>query len=94
MWNVAFVWDFIPFFFVVVQHIFLLEQEEYKNEGIDWSNIPFVNNEPLLVRWDKTDSFLDDLIWFNLIYFLFIILSFCFTFFILSFCLYLCGFVL
>ncbi|XP_072166976.1 myosin-IIIb-like [Diadema setosum] len=30
------------------QHIFLLEQAEYVNEGIDWSNIPFVNNEPLL----------------------------------------------
>ncbi|XP_063970526.1 myosin-IIIb-like isoform X1 [Lytechinus pictus] len=30
------------------QHIFLLEQDEYQREGIDWSNIPFVNNEPLL----------------------------------------------
>eukprot|EP00057_Strongylocentrotus_purpuratus_P016460 XP_011670934.1 PREDICTED: myosin-IIIb [Strongylocentrotus purpuratus] len=36
----------LQFFFN--QHIFLLEQDEYKREGIDWSNIPFVNNEPLL----------------------------------------------
>ncbi|XP_071954506.1 myosin-IIIb-like isoform X2 [Antedon mediterranea] len=36
----------LQFFFN--QHIFLLEQEEYKNEGVDWKNIPFVNNQPLL----------------------------------------------
>ncbi|XP_038076391.1 myosin-IIIb-like isoform X2 [Patiria miniata] len=30
------------------QHIFLLEQEEYKNEGIDWTYVPFVNNQSLL----------------------------------------------
>ncbi|XP_072050806.1 LOW QUALITY PROTEIN: myosin-IIIb-like [Amphiura filiformis] len=30
------------------QHIFLLEQEEYKAEGIDWTYVPFVNNQSLL----------------------------------------------
>ncbi|XP_071794491.1 myosin-IIIb-like isoform X2 [Asterias amurensis] len=30
------------------QHIFLLEQEEYKAEGIDWSYVAFVNNQSLL----------------------------------------------
>ncbi|XP_022097396.1 myosin-IIIb-like isoform X2 [Acanthaster planci] len=30
------------------QHIFLLEQEEYKSEGIDWTYVPFVNNQSLL----------------------------------------------
>ncbi|XP_033115293.1 myosin-IIIb-like [Anneissia japonica] len=36
----------LQFFFN--RHIFLLEQEEYKNEGVDWKSIPFVNNQPLL----------------------------------------------
>ncbi|XP_070543651.1 myosin-IIIb-like isoform X2 [Ptychodera flava] len=36
----------LQFFFN--QHIFMLEQEEYETEGIDWTSIPFVNNQPLL----------------------------------------------
>ncbi|XP_006819085.1 myosin-IIIb-like [Saccoglossus kowalevskii] len=36
----------LQFFFN--QHIFMMEQEEYQSEGIDWTNIPFVNNQPLL----------------------------------------------
>ncbi|XP_077989266.1 myosin-IIIa-like [Glandiceps talaboti] len=36
----------LQFFFN--QHIFMLEQEEYEAEGIDWTSIPFVNNQPLL----------------------------------------------
>jgi len=31
-----------------VQHIFSLEQEEYKSEGIKWSHISYSDNQPLL----------------------------------------------
>ncbi|XP_071844777.1 myosin-IIIb-like isoform X2 [Apostichopus japonicus] len=30
------------------QHIFTLEQAEYQLEGVDWTRVPFVNNQPLL----------------------------------------------
>ena len=30
------------------QHIFMLEQEEYKKEGVDWKEIKWVDNAPLL----------------------------------------------
>lgn len=30
------------------QHIFTLEQMEYQDEGVDWTRVPFVNNQPLL----------------------------------------------
>jgi hypothetical protein len=36
--------------FFVLQHIFKMEQEEYMNEGVDWNEIKFVDNQPLLVR--------------------------------------------
>ncbi|CAL1540613.1 unnamed protein product [Lymnaea stagnalis] len=36
----------LQFFFN--QHIFFMEQEEYKKEGIDWKEINFVDNKPLL----------------------------------------------
>lgn len=36
----------LQFFFN--QHIFHMEQEEYKKEGIDWTEINFVDNKPLL----------------------------------------------
>lgn len=36
-------------FFLFIQHIFQLEQEEYTKEGIDWNEIKFVDNKPLLV---------------------------------------------
>ncbi|XP_041373643.1 myosin-IIIb-like [Gigantopelta aegis] len=36
----------LQFFFN--QHIFKMEQEEYKREGIDWNEITFVDNKPLL----------------------------------------------
>ncbi|RUS80244.1 hypothetical protein EGW08_012009, partial [Elysia chlorotica] len=36
----------LQFFFN--QHIFHMEQEEYKREGIDWTEINFVDNKPLL----------------------------------------------
>ena len=29
----------------------MLEQEEYKAEGIDWTYVPFVNNQSLLVSF-------------------------------------------
>ena len=32
----------------IFQHVFTLEQEEYKKEGIDWNEIKFVDNQPLL----------------------------------------------
>ena len=32
------------------QHIFLMEQNEYKEEGIEWEAISFTNNKPILVR--------------------------------------------
>ena len=38
----------LQFFFN--EHIFHMEQEEYKKEGIDWTEINFVDNKPLLVR--------------------------------------------
>ncbi|KAJ8972282.1 hypothetical protein NQ314_000240 [Rhamnusium bicolor] len=31
-----------------VQHIFKLEQEYYTKEGINWSNIPFIDNQDIL----------------------------------------------
>lgn len=31
-----------------MQHIFHLEQEEYKREGIDWTEIVFVDNQSIL----------------------------------------------
>lgn len=31
------------------QHIFSLEQEEYKREGVDWTEIKYRDNRPLLV---------------------------------------------
>ncbi|XP_013394776.1 myosin-IIIb isoform X2 [Lingula anatina] len=30
------------------KHIFFMEQEEYKREGVDWTEIKFVDNQPLL----------------------------------------------
>ncbi|XP_071171569.1 myosin-IIIb-like isoform X1 [Mytilus edulis] len=36
----------LQFFFN--QHVFRLEQEEYTKEGIDWKEIKFVDNQPLL----------------------------------------------
>ena len=37
---------------LLFQHIFKMEQEEYKREGIDWNEISFVDNKPLLVSHD------------------------------------------
>lgn len=31
-----------------VHHIFKLEQEQYTNEGIDWKDIPFIDNQVIL----------------------------------------------
>ena len=36
------------FVYVCFQHVFLLEQDEYVREGIDWKEINFVDNQPLL----------------------------------------------
>lgn len=41
----------LQFFFN--QHIFYMEQEEYKKEEIDWHEIGFVDNKPLLVGWPR-----------------------------------------
>ena len=35
-------------------HIFKLEQEEYKKEGIDWSQVDFVDNKDILELIDET----------------------------------------
>ena len=32
----------------LLQHVFKQEQEEYMREGIDWKEIKFVDNQPLL----------------------------------------------
>ena len=37
----------LQFFFN--KHIFKMEQEEYVKEGVDWTEINFVDNEPVLV---------------------------------------------
>lgn len=34
---------------LLLQHVFKLEQDEYTREGIDWKEIKFVDNQPLLV---------------------------------------------
>ncbi len=33
-----------------LQHIFLMEQKEYKEEGITWETITYKDNKPILVR--------------------------------------------
>lgn len=33
-----------------------MEQEEYVKEGIDWKEIKFVDNQPLLVRISSHDN--------------------------------------
>ena len=33
-----------------------MEQEEYVKEGIDWKEIKFVDNQPLLVRMSSHDN--------------------------------------
>ena len=41
------VYDLISVF--IFQYVFKQEQEEYVKEGIDWKEINFVDNQPLLV---------------------------------------------
>ncbi|KAL3866170.1 hypothetical protein ACJMK2_043498, partial [Sinanodonta woodiana] len=36
----------LQFFFNL--HVFKLEQEEYAKEGVDWNEIKFIDNQPLL----------------------------------------------
>jgi len=39
-----------------IEHIFLLEEEEYKREGIDSLDIQFKDNKPVLVSiWSRCD---------------------------------------
>ena len=38
------------------QHIFKWEQEEYRKEGINWKEIAYVDNKPLLVRYNTIVS--------------------------------------
>nr|GMD71103.1 myosin-11-like isoform X2 [Ipomoea batatas] len=39
------------------QHVFKLEQEEYKKEAIDWSYIEFVDNRDVLDLIEKVPPF-------------------------------------
>jgi len=44
----------IPFFFnFLIQHVFKMEQEEYKTEEINWSYIEFVDNQDILDLIEK-----------------------------------------
>lgn len=38
------------------QHVFKMEQEEYKKEEIDWSYIQFVDNQEILDLIEKVNS--------------------------------------
>jgi len=39
--------------YCVLQHVFKMEQEEYKKEEIDWSYIEFVDNQDILDLIEK-----------------------------------------
>lgn len=38
------------------QHVFKMEQEEYKREEIDWSYIQFVDNQEILDLIEKVNN--------------------------------------
>lgn len=38
---------------MALQHVFKMEQEEYKREAIDWSYIEFVDNQDVLDLIEK-----------------------------------------
>jgi len=42
--------------YFVLQHVFKMEQEEYKKEEIDWSYIEFVDNQDILDLIEKVFS--------------------------------------
>ena len=39
-----------------MQHVFKMEQEEYVREGINWSNIDFVDNQDVLDLIEKVST--------------------------------------
>jgi len=39
-----------------MQHVFKMEQEEYIREGINWSNIDFVDNQDVLDLIEKVSA--------------------------------------
>ena len=39
-----------------MQHVFKMEQEEYVREGINWSNIDFVDNQDMLDLIEKVST--------------------------------------
>lgn len=41
------------FFFPLFQHVFKMEQEEYRKEEINWSYIEFIDNQDVLDLIEK-----------------------------------------
>ena len=62
------------------QHIFKFEQEEYRREGIDWTDIAFNDNTACLELFNKKPTgllyLLDEECKLELFYLLFVILSY------------------
>ncbi len=59
-----------------LQHIFLMEQKEYKEEGITWETITYKDNKPILVCLFKPVLTLRDycaLDYFQLVFSLFVL---------------------
>ena len=51
------IFSLLKHFFCEFQHVFKMEQEEYKKEQIDWSYIEFVDNQDVLDLIEKVPSF-------------------------------------
>ena len=47
------IFSLLKHFFCEFQHVFKMEQEEYKKEQIDWSYIEFVDNQDVLDLIEK-----------------------------------------
>lgn len=43
----------LSFVFLLVQHVFKMEQEEYTKEEINWSYIEFIDNQDVLDLIEK-----------------------------------------
>lgn len=43
----------VMFCFVLLQHVFKMEQEEYRKEEINWSYVEFIDNQDVLDLIEK-----------------------------------------